>query len=80
MSKLLKLVGGAGTGKTRRLLEIVEKLIQSGADPMEIGFVSMTRAAREEAATRMEDKFGIPAEDLQKNGYFKTMHSICYRS
>lgn len=75
-----RVVGGPGAGKTRRLLEIIDMVINRlYVDPMQIGFVSFTRAARSEAASRAAAKFGIPAITLEKEGYFRTLHSVCYK-
>lgn len=57
----------------------MEMALQTVHDPMRIGFVSYTRAARAEAAQRVSDKFGISLEDLEKRGWFKTIHSVCHR-
>jgi len=80
MAQIAKLVGGAGTGKTTELLSLMEKVASTGIDPTEIGFVSFTRAARAEAAERAADLFGIPIHMLERDGWFRTLHSICYRA
>jgi len=73
-------IGGAGTGKTRELIGIVEKLLANGADPYRVGFVSLTRAARREAAERAASKFGLSVDDLTRgDGWFRTLHAVCYR-
>ncbi|MEM1063529.1 MAG: UvrD-helicase domain-containing protein, partial [Planctomycetota bacterium] len=73
-----KYIGGAGTGKTTTLVntmsDLCERLVLS---PHEIGFVSFTRAARSEAADRVASRFGLDAEDLTRNGWFRTLHSVC---
>ena len=80
MPQIAKLIGCAGSGKTRELLQIMEKALSVGdLDPMQIGFVSFTRQARGEAASRAGDQFGISQDDLEKAGWFRTLHSICYR-
>jgi len=48
-------------------------------DPHLIGFVSFTRAARREAASRAADRFGIKPAELENTGWFRTLHSVCYR-
>lgn len=48
-------------------------------DPMRIGFTSFTRAARREAAQRAADRFGVPLAQLEKDGWFRTLHSCAYR-
>lgn len=75
-----RIVGGAGTGKTTRLIQTMEKLIHRGdVDIYQIGFVSFTRAARSEAADRAASVFGHKAKDLEQGGWFRTLHSICHR-
>lgn len=58
----------------------MQQTIDTGeVGPESIGFVSFTRAARAEAATRAADKFGCKEKDLTTNGWFRTLHSVCYR-
>ena len=80
MPETAKLIGAAGSGKTSELLSIMDKVISSGVDPREIGFVSFTRAARREASTRAADRFGCKVEDLEQHGYFRTLHSIASKA
>lgn len=80
MVQVARIIGGAGTGKTTELLRLMEILIrEKGVDPFQIGFVSFTRAARHEAAVRAADAFNLKPEDLERSGWFRTLHSICYR-
>ena len=79
MVKLARTIGGAGTGKTSELLSIVEKIIERVKDPTRIGFVSFTRAARKEAMERAAVKFGWDLDALESEGWFRTLHSVCYR-
>jgi DNA helicase-2/ATP-dependent DNA helicase PcrA len=72
-----KLIGGAGTGKTTRLLEIMDKLIDRIGDPMNIGFATFTRQARRVASNRAADRFGVAPHDLERTGYFRTLHATC---
>ena len=76
--KVAQVIGGAGTGKTTHLLQLMEKVIERGTDPKKIGFVTFTKAARREAAERAANKFGVTVEDLEVDGYFRTLHSTCY--
>lgn len=76
-----RLVGGAGTGKTTELLNILAKLDRHGIDdPHQIGFVSFTRAARAEAAARAAVTYGCRPSDLEKHGWFRTIHSVCFQA
>ncbi len=74
-----RLIGGAGTGKTTALMEIIEKLIDSGIEPEQIGFASFTRAARLEAVDRMVKRYDLPKDVLLDNGWFRTVHSISHK-
>ncbi len=78
--QVAQLIGGAGTGKTSELLRIMEKLIDTGIDPFQIGFISFTKAARAEAAGRAAEQFGVSQKALQEEGWFRTIHSICYKT
>lgn len=79
MPQIAQLIGGAGTGKTTELLRLMASVIERGVDPFAIGFVSFTRAARSEAATRAAQQFGVPVDKLEQEGWFRTLHSICYK-
>jgi superfamily I DNA/RNA helicase len=79
MPTIAQLLGGAGTGKTTRLLDLMAKVIARGLDPTDLGFVSFTRAARSEAAGRAADQFGVDRRTLEQAGWFRTLHSVCYR-
>lgn len=80
MTTVARYIGGAGTGKTRLLMGRLSDALERGVDPMRVGFVSFTKAARTEAAARAESVCGIPAKQLTDDGWFKTLHSVCYRA
>jgi DNA helicase-2/ATP-dependent DNA helicase PcrA len=81
MKQTAKLIGGAGTGKTSTLLKTMEASVDKlQCDPSLIGFASFTRAAREEMVDRAADKFDVHPSILSKHGWFRTVHSTCYRS
>jgi superfamily I DNA/RNA helicase len=67
-----KIFGPPGTGKTRRLLELLEAEIKKGTPPNRIGFLTFTRAARVEALQRT----GMTEDDFP---YLRTIHAVCYR-
>jgi len=55
-------------------------LSKLGNDPTRLGFASFTRAARAEAVTRASAAWGCPPELLAgPGGWFRTIHSTCYR-
>ena len=45
MPTIARLIGGAGTGKTTELMRILDGVLQQGIDPLQVGFVSFTKAA-----------------------------------
>lgn len=77
MSKPHKTIvlGPPGTGKTTKLLNIVELELKK-VKPNKIAFLSFTRKAIEEAAGRACQKFNFDREDLP---WFRTLHSFAYR-
>lgn len=79
MPQIAKLIGGAGTGKTRALLELMDRAVEQLGDPRRVGFVSFTRAARHEAALRAAEQFDIAPQELEQTGWFRTLHSVAYQ-
>lgn len=78
--KVATLIGSAGTGKTTELLRVLEGAKAAlGGSPFAVGFASMTRAARQEAVDRASLAWGVPADVLSRDGWFKTAHGVCYR-
>jgi len=67
------ILGPPGTGKTTRLLTMVEEAMDKGVRPDRIGYFSFTRRAAEEAITRAVKRFGLSYKDLP---YFRTLHSL----
>jgi superfamily I DNA/RNA helicase len=73
-------IGGPGAGKTRRGLEIVDRCLERMIpDPLKIGYVSFTRAARREASTRAAERFNMNPKILETEGWFRTLHSVCHK-
>lgn len=70
------ILGGPGSGKTHRLLGVMEAAIKRGLPPNRIAFVSFTNAAADEAKDRACKKFGFIPSDLPN---FRTLHSLAYR-
>lgn len=70
------ILGPPGTGKTTRLLNIMEQEMSNGVPPDRIAFVSFTKKAAEEAATRAMVRFDLLREQLP---FFRTLHSLAFR-
>jgi len=70
------ILGPPGTGKTTRLLSLVEYHLNEGVRPEHIGYLAFTKRAADEAAERAFVKFNYTKDDLP---YFRTIHSLCFR-
>jgi superfamily I DNA/RNA helicase len=68
--------GPPGTGKTTKLISIVEQALESGMAPDRIAFVSFSRKAAEEARDRALEKLNIGTGDLE---WFRTLHSLAFQ-
>lgn len=69
--------GPPGTGKTTRLLNIVNDLLSTGTKPNEVCFLAFTRKAANEARDRAVLKFGLRYEDFP---LFRTIHSLAFKT
>lgn len=70
-------LGPPGTGKTTRLIGMVEAELEAGTPPDRIGYFSFTKKAAREAVTRACERFGLDRKQLP---YFRTLHSLCFRA
>lgn len=80
MAKVERSIGGAGTGKTRMILEELTKAkreMRLGVD--EIGLCTFTRAGRAEIAQRAAEAWDVDPDVLTRRGWFKTAHAIAFR-
>jgi superfamily I DNA/RNA helicase len=68
--------GPPGTGKTTKLISIVQEEIKNGTPPDKIAFVSFSKKAAEEARTRATEKLGMNAEQMV---WFRTLHSLAFQ-
>lgn len=69
------LLGPPGCGKTHTLIESVRRALDSGVRPEEIGFLSFTRKAVQEAALRAGREFNLTPAQLP---FFRTLHALGY--
>jgi DNA helicase-2/ATP-dependent DNA helicase PcrA len=76
MTKILKLFGPPGTGKTHTLLTMMEQELSTGLEPERLAYLSFTVQARREALHRAMAKFNLTKDRLP---HFRTLHAICYR-
>lgn len=73
-------IGGAGTGKTRQVLEnLTQAKKELGLSIDQIGFCTFTRAGRAEISERAAGEWGVSVDALTKKGWFRTAHSIAHR-
>ena len=70
------IIGPPGTGKTTRLLSLVENELTSGVDSKQIGYFAFTNRAADEAKERAYDQFNYDSDDLP---YFRTLHSLAFQ-
>lgn len=66
------ILGPPGTGKTTRLLSILQEELRHGVAPTSVGFLAFTR----QAALEGRDRCGLSEEQMP---YFRTIHSFCFR-
>lgn len=74
MTRIYKIIGPPGTGKTFRILAEIEKASKR-YDPNRIGAMSFTVAAIEEMRKRINDTLG----DTCLTKHVRTMHSMCFQ-
>ena len=75
MNNLIKLYGGPGCGKTTKLLQILDTLLQDTA-PERIAYVSFTNKGTDAGVFRARRKHKLNKEDTP---YWDTIHAICNR-
>ena len=73
---ILTVLAGAGSGKTRVLTSRIANMVINGVPPYKILAVTFTNKAAKEMKARLEKTLG---EDVVKNIWVGTFHSICGR-
>lgn len=68
--------GYPGTGKTTKLINILEQLFNEGISPNKVCFCTFTRSGADEIKERIGKKFNLSKKEID---YFSTFHSICYK-
>lgn len=69
------IIGPPGTGKTTKLLTILEEHLGNGVAPHRVGFITFTKKAAGEAKERAGNRFGFAERELP---YFRTIHSLAF--
>ena len=75
-----QVIGGAGTGKTRLVLDKMSEFRErEGLESWQIGFSTFTRRGTEEMAERAEAQWGVSRVQLMREEHFRTVHSTALR-
>ena len=72
-------VGCAGSGKTFFAMNLLEDRLRAGLKWHQVGYSSFSRSACLEAAQRASKLTGVDCDRLQKEGFFRTIHSSVLR-
>ena len=75
MQSKITIYGSAGTGKTTKLMNLIESTLKSGTLAEEIAFVSFTKKGVREGLERATELFDLKEEDTK---HFGTLHSLCF--
>lgn len=73
---LTKIYGAPGTGKTTKMLDLLQKEIKEGISVDRIAFLTHSVAARDEASARIRKLLPLVQESSFK--YFRTIHGVCF--
>jgi DNA helicase-2/ATP-dependent DNA helicase PcrA len=79
LTSINKIFGPPGSGKTTYLLNLVEKELESGTPPNQIGYFAFTRKAATESKDRALLKFPL-FNDKTDFPWFRTLHSLAFRA
>lgn len=78
-SKYLRIIAGAGTGKTRVLTYRIAYLISLGMSPNRILAITFTRKAADEMQERVKNLLEENHIESEKRPYINNFHGFCYR-
>ena len=70
------IIGPPGTGKTTKLLSLVEQELDKGISPTNIGYFAFTNRAADEAKSRANARFNLDNDSLP---FFRTLHSLAFQ-
>jgi len=79
MPETTVVVGCAGSGKTEYAMNLLEERLRGGLRWSQIGYSSFSRSACLEAAQRAARLTGVDSDRLQRDGFFRTIHSAVLR-
>lgn len=80
MPRQIVVLGPPGTGKTTASVLVASEWFKKGAFPEHVAYLAFTRAAANEAASRIKgEKLGLGFGPDEKLPYFRTLHSLAYR-
>lgn len=77
MPENVVIIGPPGTGKTEAMTIAARGWLRSGVDPDRVAYLAFTKAAAEEAKSRVMDD-GFREELDAKLPYFRTIHSLSW--
>ena len=78
-AKYLRIIAGAGTGKTRTLTYRIAYLISSGITPSKIVAITFTNKVAKEMQTRVADILASDFAESVSRPLISTFHGFCYR-
>ncbi len=78
-AKYLRIIAGAGTGKTRTLTYRIAYLISSGIIPSKIVAITFTNKVAKEMQTRVADILASDFAESVSRPLISTFHGFCYR-
>jgi superfamily I DNA/RNA helicase len=81
VAKQIVVVGPPGTGKTTAMTGFTEDWFKHGVDSREIAYLAFTKAAANEAASRIigQEDEGFDDDVAKRFPYFRTIHSLAYQ-